>query len=112
MPPHLSAHPVALAIPPAHQLHTSPGYRFLPPRLLQLSSLTRLSALKLKGGWRVANGFAVLRQLPALRHLVLHSNTSLPDCLGQLTQIESLVRGAEVPQNTGWGMQTAAWSVR
>ncbi len=61
------------------------------PRLLQLSSLTSLSALRLTFGFWTADGHAVLKQLPALRRLVLHSNSQVPECLGELTQIEELV---------------------
>lgn len=64
------------------------------PCLLQLSCLTRLSALRLKDSYWHLDRFAVLKQLPALRKLVLHSPLyPVFDCLGELTQIEDLVRG-------------------
>lgn len=70
------------------------GFRADPPgapTLLQLSALTRLSALRLASGNWEADGYDVLEQLPALRRLVLHSTLRLPDCLGELTQVQDLV---------------------
>lgn len=88
------------------------GFRADPPgapTLLQLSALTRLSALRLASGNWEADGYDVLEQLPALRHLVFHSTLRLPDCLGELTQVQDLV---SVPWGSSGRTQGAAacWS--